>query len=55
MPTEIKGDPQAAEILSEVAATTSRARRSGWFDAELTRFSARINGIDRLFLTKLDI
>ncbi len=55
MPTEIKDDPKAAQVLSEVAATTGRIRRAGWFDAELTRFANQINGIDRLFLTKLDI
>ena len=55
MPTEIKDDAIAAQALSEVAATTGRIRRGGWFDAEVTRFSAQINGIDRLFLTKLDI
>jgi len=55
MPTEIKDDAQAAQALTEVAATTGRTRRGGWFDAEITRFSAQINGIDRLFLTKLDI
>jgi adenylosuccinate synthase len=55
MPTEIKDDAIAAQALSEVAATTGRIRRGGWFDVEVTRFSAQINGIDRLFLTKLDI
>lgn len=55
MPTEIKDDSHAASALSEVAATTGRIRRGGWFDAELTRFSAQVNGIDRLFLTKLDV
>ncbi len=55
MPTEVKDDPHAEKALSEVAATTGRIRRGGWFDAELTRFAVQINGIDRLFLTKLDI
>jgi adenylosuccinate synthase len=55
MPTEIKDDARAAKALSEVAATTGRIRRGGWFDAELTRFASQINGLDRLFLTKLDI
>ncbi len=55
MPTEIKDDANAAQALTEVAATTGRIRRGGWFDAEITRFSAQINGIDRLFLTKLDV
>ncbi|MBI2759745.1 MAG: adenylosuccinate synthase [Chloroflexi bacterium] len=55
MPTEVKDDARAEKALSEVAATTGRIRRGGWFDAELTRFAAQVNGIDRLFLTKLDI
>ena len=55
MPSEIKDDAIASQALSEVAATTGRTRRAGWFDVELARFSKQINGIDRLFLTKLDI
>ena len=55
MPTEIKDDAHAEKALSEVAATTGRIRRGGWFDAEVVRFACQINGIDRLFLTKLDI
>lgn len=55
MPTEIKDDARAASALSEIAATTGRIRRGGWFDAELTRFAVQISGIDRLFLTKLDV
>jgi len=55
MPTEVKDDARTEKALSEVAATTGRVRRGGWFDAELTRFAAQVNGIDRLFLTKLDI
>jgi adenylosuccinate synthase len=55
MPTEIKEDVKAARVLSEVAATTGRIRRAGWFDAELTRFAGQVNGIDRVFLTKLDV
>ena len=55
MPSEIKDDAQASRALSEVAATTGRTRRAGWFDVEVANFSKQINGIDRLFLTKLDI
>jgi len=55
MPTEIKDEGQAAKALREVAATTGRIRRGGWFDAELARFAAQLNGIDRIFLTKLDV
>ena len=55
MPTEVKDDPHAESVLQEVAATTGRIRRGGWFDAELARFAVQVNGIDQLFLTKLDI
>jgi adenylosuccinate synthase len=55
MPTEIIDDSHAESVLREVAATTGRVRRGGWFDAELTRFAGQVNGIDQLFLTKLDI
>ncbi|HUH96789.1 MAG TPA: adenylosuccinate synthetase, partial [Anaerolineales bacterium] len=55
MPTEVTEDARAAQALSEVAATTGRIRRGGWFDAELVRFASQLNGIGRLFLTKLDV
>ena len=55
MPTEVKDDAHAEKALSEVAATTGRIRRGGWFDAEVVRFSCQVNGINQLFLTKLDI
>ncbi len=62
MPTEIKpddpntseGDRAASVAFREVGATTGRARRAGWFDAELTRFAVQVNGVAKLFLTKLD-
>jgi len=38
----------------EFGATTGRARRCGWFDAVITRFAQRVNGIDRLAVTNLD-
>ena len=55
MPTEVKDDAHAEKALSEVAATTGRIRRGGWFDAEVVRFASQVNGINQLFLTKLDI
>jgi adenylosuccinate synthase len=39
----------------EYGASTGRARRCGWFDAVVVRYSARINGLDGLALTKLDV
>jgi adenylosuccinate synthase len=35
--------------------TTGRARRCGWFDAVIARYSTRVNGITGYFLTKLDV
>ncbi len=55
MPTEITEDSPAQRALREVAATTGRTRRAGWFDAEIVRFAVQVNGADLLFLTKLDI
>ena len=48
-------DRHAVHAFREVGATTGRARRAGWFDAELVRFAVQLNGISQLFLTKLDI
>ena len=35
--------------------TSSRPRRCGWYDAVAVRYAARINGLDALALTKLDV
>ena len=55
LPTEILDDEFTIKTLSEVAATTGRIRRGGWFDVEVVRFSTMLSGVDALFLTKLDI
>ena len=55
MPTEVRHDAHAEKALSEVAATTGRIRRGGWFDTEVVRFASQVNGINQLFLTKLDV
>jgi adenylosuccinate synthase len=39
----------------EVGVTTGRPRRTGWFDAVIARYAARVNGITDYFLTKLDV
>ena len=39
----------------EVATTTGRERRMGWFDAPLVRYTIQLNGVDTLALTKLDV
>ncbi len=39
----------------EFGTTTGRPRRVGWYDAPVTRYAQRVNGITDLVLTKLDI
>jgi adenylosuccinate synthase len=57
LPTELTGDlgQRLRESGQEYGASTGRPRRCGWFDAVAVRFSARVNGIDALALTKLDV
>jgi adenylosuccinate synthase len=43
------------ETGSEYGAVTGRPRRCGWYDAVAVRYAARINGLDGLALTKLDV
>lgn len=56
-PTELLGED--GELLrqkgAEFGATTGRPRRVGWFDAFLLKYSAMINGITRVAITKLDV
>jgi adenylosuccinate synthase len=39
----------------EFGATTGRPRRCGWLDLVAVRFACRLNGVDAIALTKLDI
>ena len=39
----------------EYGTTTGRPRRCGWFDALIGRYSVRVNGLDAVVLTKLDV
>lgn len=40
---------------AEYGATTGRPRRCGWFDAFLVKYSAMLNGVDKVAITKLDV
>ena len=56
-PTEFPG-AQAEELRrrgNEFGATTGRPRRCGWFDAVMVRHAVRVNGMDSLAITKLDV
>ena len=39
----------------EFGTTTGRPRRTGWYDALVARYAARINGVTDFVLTKLDV
>ena len=56
-PTELFDD--TGKLLQtrggEFGATTGRPRRCGWFDAPLVRYTARVNGLKQIALTKLDV
>jgi adenylosuccinate synthase len=43
------------ESGNEYGAVTGRPRRCGWYDAVAVRYGARLNGLDALALTKLDV
>jgi adenylosuccinate synthase len=56
-PTEF--DDEFAQTIrnigGEYGATTGRPRRCGWFDGVIGGYSARINGLSSLAVTKLDV
>lgn len=56
-PSELAG--AEADFLrekgSEYGATTGRPRRVGWLDLVALKYAVMVNGVDALFLTKLDI
>jgi hypothetical protein len=57
LPTELSGPlaDRLRESGQEYGASTGRPRRCGWYDAVVVRYSARVNGLDALALTKLDV
>ena len=57
LPSELSG-PMAERLREggqEYGASTGRPRRCGWFDAVVVRYAVRVNGLDALALTKLDV
>lgn len=56
-PTEVKGEVEKIlrERGKEYGSTTHRPRRCGWFDGVILKYATRINGLDELVLTKLDV
>ncbi|NEN87490.1 MAG: adenylosuccinate synthase [Okeania sp. SIO3H1] len=56
-PTEAKDDigTLLRDRGAEFGTTTGRERRCGWFDAVIGRYAVRINGMDCMAITKLDV
>ncbi len=56
-PTEIHGAEGEAlrERGQEYGTTTGRPRRCGWFDAVGARYVRRLNSMDHMIITKLDV
>jgi len=56
-PTEMQGELEeyTRQKGGEFGATTGRSRRCGWFDAVLVNYAVRINGMDNMVLTKIDV
>jgi adenylosuccinate synthase len=56
-PTEL--EDESGEWLRargfEFGTTTGRPRRTGWYDAPIARYSARVNGVTDFVMTKLDV
>ena len=57
MPTELLGasGDRLRDGGKEFGSVTGRPRRCGWYDAVVARYAARINGLDSVALTKLDV
>jgi adenylosuccinate synthase len=64
--TRVGGGPFPTELLDrtgdrlreaghEFGSVTGRPRRTGWIDLPALRYAARVNGLDGLALTKLDV
>jgi len=56
-PTEVTGEvgDRLRDVGGEFGTTTGRPRRCGWLDLVALRYAARINGLDWLAITKLDV
>src|SRR5512146_2206550 len=56
-PTELKDDvgEKLRQVGGEFGATTGRPRRTGWIDTLALRYAVRVNGLDGLAITKLDV
>jgi len=56
-PTELQDEDgqRIRDRGGEYGSTTGRPRRCGWFDAPVVRYAKRLNGLNGLAITKLDV
>ncbi|MFH2107802.1 MAG: adenylosuccinate synthase [Chrysiogenia bacterium] len=56
-PTELKDEcgSMLRERGNEYGSTTGRPRRVGWLDLVALKYAVQVNGVDSLFITKLDV
>ncbi len=56
-PTELEDEmgERLRKVGGEFGSTTGRPRRTGWIDALALRYAARVNGLDGIAMTKLDV
>jgi adenylosuccinate synthase len=56
-PTELEDEmgERLRKVGAEYGSVTGRPRRTGWLDLPALRYAARINGLDRIAITKLDV
>jgi adenylosuccinate synthase len=56
-PTELKDEigDRIRAVGNEFGSVTKRPRRTGWIDLPGLRYAARVNGLDGIALTKLDV
>ena len=57
LPTELHDEmgTRLRDGGNEYGAVTGRPRRCGWYDAVAVRYGVRVNGLDALALTKMDV
>ncbi|MDO5700477.1 MAG: adenylosuccinate synthase [Bowdeniella nasicola] len=56
-PTELDNEDgeRLRQAGGEFGVTTGRPRRTGWYDAVIARYAARVNGLTDFVMTKLDV
>jgi len=56
-PTELNDaiGERLRKVGDEFGSVTGRPRRTGWLDLPALRYAARVNGLDRIAITKLDV